>query len=121
VRSSKRSTFKPDDPYSILGLERNADANQIKRAYFRLVREYPPESEPEKFQQIRAAYEQLRTPERRSHADLFLLQPPPERLDYSKIDYDLSVHRDDVVALAIEIGLSQVKLQSDFKEPKLSK
>jgi curved DNA-binding protein CbpA len=121
MRSSKRQTFKTDDPYTILGLDRNADASQIKRAYFRLVREFPPESEPEKFQQIRAAYDQLRTPERRSHADLFLLQPPPEKPDYSKVDYDLSVHQDDLVALAIEIGLAQVKLQTDFKEPILLK
>ena len=45
--------------YEILGLESNADARQIKRAYFDLVREFPPERFPEKFKEIRAAYDAL--------------------------------------------------------------
>src|SRR5437870_3940624 len=119
MNSSKTSTTKPSDPYALLGLDRKADMGQIKRAYFQLVREYPPESAPEKFQEIRAAYEQLRLPERRALADLFLLQPPPEISSLPSADYDLSVHKEDIILLALELGLTQFSFQNDFHEPKL--
>ncbi len=45
--------------YRILGIEEGADEREIKRAYFKLVRKYSPEKEPERFQEIRAAYERL--------------------------------------------------------------
>ncbi|KAF0248748.1 MAG: molecular chaperone DnaJ [bacterium] len=111
---------KPIDPYKELGLDRKVDQEQIKRAYFQLVRQYPPESESERFQQIRSAYEQLRTLERRALADLFLLQPPPEKPDLPKVNYDLTVHKEDIIRLALEIGLAQISFRNDFHEPKLS-
>lgn len=46
--------------YEILGLQPGATQAEIKRAYFRLIRRYSPESDPERFQQIREAYEQLK-------------------------------------------------------------
>lgn len=64
------------DPYAVLGLERNASAREIKRTYFDLVREYPPEERPEEFKRIRAAYEKLRTGQAKAETDLFLVQPP---------------------------------------------
>lgn len=115
----KIKTAKIIDPYVVLGLDRKADVGEIKRAYFQLVREFPPESASEKFQEIRAAYEQLRTPERRALADLFLLQPPPELSSLPGADYDLSVHKEDIIMLALELGLTQFSFQSDFHEPKL--
>lgn len=45
--------------YDILGIEENADKKEIKKAYFKLIREYTPEKDPERFQEIRAAYERL--------------------------------------------------------------
>ena len=45
--------------YEALGLKEDADQNDIKRAYFKLVRKYSPEKEPEKFREIREAYEYL--------------------------------------------------------------
>lgn len=47
------------DFYEVLGVPRDADQKTIKRAYFKLVRQYTPEKEPERFQQIREAYENL--------------------------------------------------------------
>jgi len=47
------------DYYEILGLQRGADEREIKRAYFKLVRKYSPESQPEEFKRIRQAYEIL--------------------------------------------------------------
>lgn len=45
--------------YQILGLSEGAEQKEIKRAYFKLVRQYSPEKDPERFQQIREAYERL--------------------------------------------------------------
>ncbi len=45
--------------YEILGIEMDADKKEIKKAYFKLIREYTPEKDPERFQEIRAAYERL--------------------------------------------------------------
>ncbi len=46
--------------YEVLGLTTDAGPDEIKRAYFRLVRQHPPETDPEQFQQIRHAYEVLK-------------------------------------------------------------
>ena len=45
--------------YEILGVAETAAKNEIKKAYFGLVRQYPPEKEPEKFKEYRKAYEVL--------------------------------------------------------------
>lgn len=66
------------DPYAVLGLIRAASADEIKRAYFALVRANPPERNPAEFKRIRAAYERLRDPEQRLEADMLLIQPWPE-------------------------------------------
>jgi DnaJ-like protein len=46
-----------DDPFAVLGLDENADDDAIKRRYLALVRAYPPDREPERFQALRRAYE----------------------------------------------------------------
>jgi curved DNA-binding protein CbpA len=55
--------------YEILGIEQDADVNQIKRAYFKLVREYPPERFPKEFKQLREAYDVLMDEELREEYD----------------------------------------------------
>ena len=64
------------DYYEILGISRDADKEEIKRAYRRLARKYHPDvnSEPgadEKFKEINRAYEVLSEPEMRSRFDRF--------------------------------------------------
>lgn len=46
--------------YEILGLEPGASQEEIKKAYFKLVRKHSPESDPGQFQIIRKAYEHLK-------------------------------------------------------------
>lgn len=70
------STLLPD-PYAVLGLAPTASPEEIKQAYFAQVRAHPPEREPEAFKQIRAAYEQLRTPQKRFETDMLRLAPWP--------------------------------------------
>ena len=56
--------------YEILGIDANADEKTIKKAYFRLIRVHSPEKDPEKFQQIRAAYERLSNPKEQERMEL---------------------------------------------------
>jgi curved DNA-binding protein CbpA len=91
------------DPYKVLGLKRGASHEEIRRAYFRQVREHPPETDPEGFKALRAAYEQLRSAEQRAEADLYLLQaPPPWRQPGRRllIHPDLSLDRRVILAAA---------------------
>ncbi|MEZ4308732.1 MAG: DnaJ domain-containing protein [Polyangiaceae bacterium] len=55
--------------YATLGVERTADLRAIKKAYFGLVRQFPPETHAEEFKAIRAAYEVLSDPAARDRYD----------------------------------------------------
>ena len=46
--------------YRLLELEEGAGPAEVKKAYFRLIRKYPPEQNPEAFRQLRSAYEALK-------------------------------------------------------------
>lgn len=103
------SQISNQDPYARLGLKRGADDAAVKRAYFRLVREHPPEQDPDTFQEIRAAYERIRTAEDRARTDLFLLQPPPSLPNRRRPSYDLGLHRQEITTLALEMVLAKKK------------
>src|SRR4051794_34456934 len=60
-----------NDPYDTLGLTSDADETEIRQRYLELVRAFPPDRAPERFAAVHAAYEALRDPARRVHAQLF--------------------------------------------------
>lgn len=69
------------DPYRVLGVERDADDETIKAAYFEAVPRHSPDQDPEGFERIRRAYEWLKTPERRQAAEALTLKEDPTEVE----------------------------------------
>lgn len=78
------------DPFEVLSLPLEAGDEEIRAAYLRKVKEFPPDRAPREFEQIREAYETLRDPRRRTRYLLLSADPkqplvslletgPPER------------------------------------------
>jgi len=66
------------DPYEVLEVGKDADENEIKKAYYRLAKEHHPDKNPdrheeatEKFKEIQEAYEVLKDPNKRANYDRF--------------------------------------------------
>jgi curved DNA-binding protein CbpA len=52
----------PADHFQVLGVSRDASEAEVRARYLELVKQYPPDREPEKFREIRAAYEATKDP-----------------------------------------------------------
>ena len=123
----KLPTLSPhtsSDPYSVLGIAHTASTEEVKKAYFALVRQHPPEKDPEAFKRIRAAYEQLRDPTQRQQTDLLrwqtwiepALEPLPAE---AALDPALApvLDRADVIRAARALSdLGRTDFRDDFRE-----
>jgi len=47
------------DPFTVLGVAEDADDAEIRRRYLALVRDFPPDRDPDRFREYRAAYDAL--------------------------------------------------------------
>ena len=66
-----------DTYYKILGITPEASQTEIKKAYFKMIRQYSPESDPEQFQKIREAYEYLKKSDNISTGPAFPMLSDP--------------------------------------------
>lgn len=120
-RHGRTPNLTSADPYAVLGLVRGASLHEIRRAYFELVRSYPPEEHAETFKTIRAAYERLRQADVKAETDLFLFQPPsPWEPRRRKRKLDLDVHSEDIdISLRQHGDLGRTDFQSDYRPVRL--
>jgi len=114
---ARQPNLSSADPYAVLGLERRATLSEVKRAYFNLVRQHSPETNPEAFKLLRAAYEKLNSPENKTETDLFLFQPPPpwvarKRRPKLELDFD---PQDIWLLLQAQGDLGRSHFDDDFR------
>jgi len=64
------------NPYDELSAQRDATDAEIKHLYLEQVKRYPPEKDPERFKQIRHAYELIKDQNARLEHELFFAEVP---------------------------------------------
>ena len=64
-----------EDPRQVLEVEAEAGDEEIRAAYLRKVKEYPPDRSPREFERVRDAYDMLRDPRRRTRSLLLAADP----------------------------------------------
>ncbi|GAU77728.1 DnaJ domain-containing protein [Fusibacter sp. 3D3] len=72
------------DHYKVLHIERQVEPLEIKKAYFKMVRKFPPDRYPNEFMDIRSAYEILIDPHTRQQYDICDNMPLPAKLNFDK-------------------------------------
>lgn len=65
------------NPWDVLGVPLTADDQEIREAYLRLVKAYPPDQSPKAFEAIRDAYATLHDARQRFHYQVLAARPTP--------------------------------------------
>jgi hypothetical protein len=102
------------DPFKILGIDRNNYKHEdLKKRYLELVKKFPPEKRPDKFEEIRFSYDLIRSA--KSPYDLMAVAPiAMSDRDISKqeliakLEGDLGI-RDEKVRLKKNIILNKLE------------
>lgn len=97
--------------YELLGIREDADDKEVKASYFRAVRQYPPDSDPEMFKKVRKAYETLSDRKSRGEYDQLAKLDPLQQSAYNQIllyqkagNYDQAIKCCQEVISASESG-----------------
>lgn len=83
-----------NDPYSVLGVSKDASEEEIKKAYRRLAKKYHPDLNPgdpeaaRKMNEINAAYDQIKNPGNVNSAYGYGTQQSDSRQAYGASDYE---------------------------------
>lgn len=64
-----------EDPRQVLEIEAEAGDEEIRAAYLRKVKQYPPDRSPREFERVRDAYDMLRDPRQRTRQLLLAADP----------------------------------------------
>ena len=110
--------MKYKDYYKVLGVQRNASEDEVKKAYRKLARKYHPDvskekDAKEKFQEVSEAYETLRDKEKRAAYDSLGsgfrpgqdFRPPPDWFDRFGAGKADDLHNVDLSDLFEQMGL----------------
>lgn len=76
--------MKNKNLYEVLGVTVDATTAEIKKAYFSMVRKYPPDRYPHEFMSIREAYETLSNEDARREYNSIALMPPRVKVVFDK-------------------------------------
>jgi tetratricopeptide (TPR) repeat protein len=118
------------NPYTVLNLRKGATEEEIKQAYFEMVKQWDPERHTDRFMVIQAAYDKLRDPKKRAKEDLFTYNyprgefkflpaeqegpPPPELIGHLR-DLEVRVKEGGDNAAAARADMTTLLLTSSFR------
>ncbi|MEM9657440.1 MAG: J domain-containing protein [Planctomycetota bacterium] len=71
------------DPFKVLGIPPDAGEPEIRARYLELVKQFPPERDPDKFREIRTAFEAAQDP--LNLAQRLLARPEDEAPEWSEV------------------------------------
>lgn len=95
------------DPYFILGVSPvNADDETVRSAYLSAIRTYPPETNRQRFEQVRAAYDAISTLRGRLNHALFDKTAPTAEDILNALACESPVRRPDERLLKRVLGLN---------------
>jgi len=107
-----------NNPYKTLGIEKGASQAEIKKAYFKQIRENPPETHPREFKKIRGAYEMLKDEKKRTEVDLFQFQDQEFPCSLSRVEIeeiDMKVEVEDILkGLETFSDLNRTVFEEDY-------
>jgi curved DNA-binding protein CbpA len=103
-----------ENPYTVLGINKNASSEDVKKAYFR---KHSPEKDPEGFKRIRLAYESLRDLDKRIQTDIFMFNDPyGEFIIVDPGEYKIDKEIDLEFAIYSLSDLGQIDFSNDFSD-----